>query len=184
MTCRKKHPKSIKRKFSRDSRRWRSKGKKKLWNSCKRSTRSSSSKATRERGRMLQRFGGPRAIKHWNDARDIMSVESWSPSMACDMEEVCSESSTKMQDKEETTSEASWNAVTKGKEKEVRRLEPEGEAERPEPTVPWNGVNFSNLFHPSFSLLLIPFSYPDSFCPLLRGQSREDLPPPEDQKPP
>ena len=112
-------------------------------------------------------------MKHGNDARDIMSVQSWSPSMACDMEEVCSESSTKMQDKEETTSEASWNAVTKGKEKEVWSLELEGEAERPEPTVPWNGVNFSNLFHPSFSVLLIPFSRPDSFCPILRGQSRE-----------
>ena len=52
-----------------------------------------------------------------------MSVESCSPSMACDMEEVCSPR--KMQDKEEATSEASWTAVTKGKEKEVWRLEPE-----------------------------------------------------------
>ena len=69
-----------------------------------------------------------------------MSDESCSPSMACDMEEVCSESSRKMQDKEETASEASWTAVTKGKEKEVWRLEPEGEAERPEATVPGNGV--------------------------------------------
>ena len=71
----------------------------------------------RERARMLQRLGGSRAIKHWNDARDIMSFESCSPSMACKMEEVCSESSRKMQDKEETTSEASWTAVTRGKEK-------------------------------------------------------------------
>ena len=45
-----------------------------------------------------------------------------------------------MQDKEETTSEASWILVTKGKEKEVWRLKPEGEAARPEATVPWNGV--------------------------------------------
>ena len=45
-----------------------------------------------------------------------------------------------MQDKEETSSEASWTAVTKGKETEVWRLEPEGEAERLESTVPWNGV--------------------------------------------
>ena len=69
-----------------------------------------------------------------------MSVHSCSPSMACDLEEVCSESSRKMQDKEETTSEASWTAVIKGTEKEVWRLEPEGEAERPEATVPWSGV--------------------------------------------
>ena len=59
--------------------------------------------------------------------------------MACEMEEAGSESSREMQDKEETTSEASWTAVTKGREKEVWRLEP-GEAERPEATVPWNGV--------------------------------------------
>ena len=67
-----------------------------------------------------------------------MSVESCSPSMACDMEEVCSESSRKMQGKEGTTSEVSWTAVTQGEEKYVWRLEPEGEAERPEATVPWH----------------------------------------------
>ena len=48
-----------------------------------------------------------------------MSVASCSSSMACDMEEVCSESSKKMKDMEETTSEASLTTVTKGKEKEV-----------------------------------------------------------------
>ena len=32
------------------------------------------------------------------------------------------------------TSEASWTAVTRGKEKEVWSLEPEGEAEKPETT--------------------------------------------------
>ena len=69
----------------------------------------------RERARILQRLGGSRWIKHWNDARDNKSC---SPSMACDMEDLCSESSRKMQDKEETTSEASWTAVTKGREKE------------------------------------------------------------------
>ena len=55
-----------------------------------------------------------------------MSVGSCSLSMACDMEEVCSKSSRKMQDKEETTSEASWTAVTKGEEKEVWRLRTRG----------------------------------------------------------
>ena len=70
----------------------------------------------RERGRMLQRLGGSREIRHWTDARDTMSVESCSSSMACDMEEVCSESSRKMKDMEETTSETSWTAVTKGKD--------------------------------------------------------------------
>ena len=42
-----------------------------------------------------------------------MSVEPCLLSMACDMGEVCSESPRKMLDKEETTSEASWTAVTK-----------------------------------------------------------------------
>ena len=37
-------------------------------------------------------------------------------------------------------------------------------------------LNFSNLFHPSFSLLLIPFSRPDCFCPILCGQNREIFP--------
>ena len=59
--------------------------------------------------------------------------ESCSSSMACDMEEVSLESSMKMKDMDETTSEASWTAVTKGEEKE-------SEAEKPEATVPWNGV--------------------------------------------
>ena len=45
-----------------------------------------------------------------------------------------------MQDKEKTTSEGLWTAVTKGKEKKVWRLEPEGEAERPDARVPGNGV--------------------------------------------
>ena len=52
----------------------------------------------KERPRMLQRLGGSRAIRHWSDARDTMSFESCSSSMACDMEEVGSESSRKMKD--------------------------------------------------------------------------------------
>ena len=79
----------------------------------------------RERAKMLQRLRGSRAIKLWSDARDSC------PLSRADMEEVCLESSRKMQDKEETTSEASWTAVAKGKEKEV---------ERPDATVLWNGV--------------------------------------------
>ena len=67
----------------------------------------------------VAKIGRIESHKHWNDARDIMSVESCSPSMACDMEEAGSESSRKMQDEEETTSEASW---------------------RLEATVPWNGA--------------------------------------------
>ena len=53
----------------------------------------------RERARMLQRLGGSRAIRHWNGARDTMSVESCSSSRACDMEEVGSESSRKLKDR-------------------------------------------------------------------------------------
>ena len=74
---------------------------------------------------------GLRAIRHWTGPRDTMSVESCSSSMAGDMEEVCSESSRKMKDVEETTSGASWTTVTGGKETVVWRLEPEGEVEKP-----------------------------------------------------
>ena len=77
----------------------------------------------RDRARMLQRLEG---IRHWTGTRDIMSVESCSSSMTDDMEEVCSESSRKMKDVEETTSRASWTTVKKGKQ-EVWRLESEGE---------------------------------------------------------
>ena len=54
-----------------------------------------------ERGKatIVQRLGGSRAIRHWNDARDSMSRESCSSSMACDTEEAGSESSRKMGDK-------------------------------------------------------------------------------------
>ena len=106
----------------------RCKGQKKLWNSSKRSICSQSGKAKGKGARMLQRLGGSRAIKHWTDARDTMSVESYLSSLTCDMEEACFESSRKMQDMEGTTYENSWTAVTRGKEEEVWRLEPEGEA--------------------------------------------------------
>ena len=75
---------------------------------------------------MLQRLGGSRAIRHWSDARDTLSFESFSSSMACDMEEMSSESSEKMKDMDETTPEASWTAVTKGKEQQPWSLEPVG----------------------------------------------------------
>ena len=43
--------------------------------------------------------------------------------MACDMEEVCSESSKKMKDMDETTSEASWTAGShRSRELGERRL--------------------------------------------------------------
>ena len=69
----------------------------------------------RGKSKIFQRLGRSRAIRHLNDARDSMSVESNSSSMACDVEEAGSESSRKMRDKEETTSEASWTVVTKEK---------------------------------------------------------------------
>ena len=133
--------KIIKRMFSRNSGSWRSKGQEKLWNSCKRSICSQKLEGERARTRMLQRLGGSWATKHWNDARHIICPLSRArfPRHVI-WKEVCSESSRKMRDKEETTSEASWIAVTKGKEKEVWRLEPEVGAERPEATVPWKGA--------------------------------------------
>ena len=50
----------------------------------------------REGTTILQRLGGSRAKRHLKYARDIMSVESCSPSMVCDMEEAGSESSRKI----------------------------------------------------------------------------------------
>ena len=56
-----------------------------------------------------------------------MSVElCCAPSMACDREELSSDSSRKMQDNEETTSEASWTAVTKKKRKRDVEAEARG----------------------------------------------------------
>ena len=86
----------------------------------------------REKARMLQRLGGSKAIRNGSHVRDTLSFKWCSSSMACDMEEVRSESSKKMKVMDETTSEASWTAVTKGKENEVWSLEPEGEAETPD----------------------------------------------------
>ena len=106
----------------------------------------------RDKAGMLQRLGGSRAMRNGLDTQDTLSFESCSSSMSCDMEEVSSESSKMMKDVEETTSEASWTAVTKGKGKELWRLDPEGEAEKPEVTVLWNeaegvSVNPEGKFH-------------------------------------
>ena len=46
------------------------------------------------------------------DTQNLLSFELSRSSVVDDMEEVSSESSRKMQDKEETTPEASWAAVT------------------------------------------------------------------------
>ena len=81
--------------------------------------------------RMLQKLEG---IRHWTGTRDTMSVESCSSSMTDDMEVVCSESSRKMKDMEETTSQASCTTVKKGKKK-VWRLESEGERRSLKPWV-------------------------------------------------
>ena len=64
--------------------------------------------------------------------------EACSSSRACDMEEMSSESWSRLQDKEETTSEVSWTAAARRRGKEAWRLEPEGEAEMPEVKVLWN----------------------------------------------
>ena len=58
-------------------------------------------------------------IRNGFGTRDTLSFESCMSSMARDMEEVSSESSRKIQDKEETTSEVSETAFAKGKKKWV-----------------------------------------------------------------
>ena len=54
-------------------------------------------------------------------------------------EEMSQGSPRKMQDEQEVTSEASWNATGR-KEEYLWRLEPEGETETPETNVLWNVV--------------------------------------------
>ena len=88
----------------------------------------------RDKVRKLQRLGASKMIRNGPDTQDTLSFESCMSSVACDMEEVSSESSRKMQDKEETASEVSWTAIAKKKEKDGWRLEPEGETETPEVT--------------------------------------------------
>ena len=53
-------------------------------------------RSERDRARMLQRLGGSREMRIGFGTQDTLSFESCSSSMACDMEEVRSESSRKM----------------------------------------------------------------------------------------
>ena len=78
---------------------------------------------------MLQRLGGSRAVRHGSDAPYSLFFESCSSSMACDMEEVCSESSMKMK-KDETTSEAFVDRFDKRVRERGVDSGPEGEAEK------------------------------------------------------
>ena len=66
-------------------------------------------------------------IRNGADTQDTLSFESCMSSVACDMEEVSSESSRKMQDKFR-------GLLVAKKEKDGWRLEPEGETETPEVT--------------------------------------------------
>ena len=61
----------------------------------------------KEKAKILQRSGGSRATRNRSGAQDTLSFESCSSSMACDLEEVSSESSKRMKTWNETTSEAS-----------------------------------------------------------------------------
>ena len=69
------------------------------------------------------------------DIHYLLSFEPCRSSVVDDMEEVSSESSRKMQDKEETTPEASWAAVTGRKEKEEWRLERDGHGDAGSRTI-------------------------------------------------
>ena len=81
----------------------------------------------KDKARMLQVSG--------SSIHDLVSFESCRSSVVDGTEEVSSESSRKMQDKEETTPEALWAAVAG---REGWRLEPEGETETPKVIVWWN----------------------------------------------
>ena len=66
-----------------------------------------------DNARMLQRSGSLRVTRKGVDTQDILSFESCRSSAVDDMEEVSSEFSRKMQDKEESTPEASWACCRK-----------------------------------------------------------------------
>ena len=68
------------------------------------------------------------------DSQDLLSFGSCRSSAVDYIEEISPESLRKMQDEQEVTSEASWNA-TGGKEEDGWRLEPEGETETLETRV-------------------------------------------------
>ena len=74
-------------------------------------------------------------IRQGVDIQGALSFESCMSSVACDIQEMSSETSRRVQEKEETMSEASLTAVTKRKEREAWRLQPEAETETLEVTV-------------------------------------------------
>ena len=88
----------------------------------------------RDEARRLQRSGSSRGTRKEADLQDLLSFESRRSSAVDYIEEISPESPRKMQDEQEATSEASWNA--KGsKEENGWRLEPEGGKETPETVV-------------------------------------------------
>ena len=93
----------------------------------------------RDTSRMLQRSRSSRVTSKGVDMQDLLSFESCRSSVVDDMEEVSSESSRKMQDEQEATSEASWN-VKGSKEEDGWRLEPDGETETPDVIVFFDGT--------------------------------------------
>ena len=93
----------------------------------------------RDEARRLQRSGSSRGTRKEADLQDLLTFESCRSSAVELFEEMSQVSPRKMQDEQEVTSEASWNA-TERKEEDLCRLEPEGETETPETNVSWNLV--------------------------------------------
>ena len=69
--------------------------------------------------RRLQRSGSSRGTRKETDLQDLFSIESCRLSVVDYIEEKSPESPRRMQDEQEATSEASWNATGKGR----RRVE-------------------------------------------------------------
>ena len=88
----------------------------------------------------LHGSGSSRGTRKEADLQDLLSIESCRSSAVNNVEGISLESPRKMQDEQEATREASWNAKG-GKEEDGWRLEPEGATETPETIVLWSEVD-------------------------------------------
>ena len=133
----KKHLKSIKRRSSRNSRSWRSKGQGKLWRSCKKEHMLIKCEGERERARIMQRLEASSATGPWSGGHDNSSFGFLARPHT---DEAMSASSRMVQEVDEATSETSWTALAKGKERDWWSIDLEGEVEKLEVSGPWFGT--------------------------------------------
>ena len=92
----------------------------------------------RERARIMQKAGG--AIGPRSGGHDYSSFGSCSPALALHTNEAKSASSRMAQEVDEATSESSWTALAKERERHWWSIDLEGEVEKLEVIGPWSGT--------------------------------------------